>query len=181
MYELPQITEFNDNAIGIDPEGCGCTDCIVGNSIPEDNTDMVQKLVNAHLNAGRRIINRTSSNIIVYRDQNGEGKWLTTYGYNPAVITEDHHRPVEYDEADPIIILHSEYCACDSCEAGTTIPAESFEAFEEAYNRHVDQHVPLYNESGSVLVILKSYHDGCYNIIPIETPMGDSVKVIAPR
>lgn len=30
-------TQFKDNKIGVDPAGCGCTDCIIGNSIPEDN------------------------------------------------------------------------------------------------------------------------------------------------
>jgi hypothetical protein len=33
---LPRRTEFKENAIAIDPAGCGCRECLVGSSFPEN-------------------------------------------------------------------------------------------------------------------------------------------------
>lgn len=35
----PAETGFVENGVGIDPPGCGCTDCIIGDSIPFDETN----------------------------------------------------------------------------------------------------------------------------------------------
>lgn len=178
MYEIPETTEFTGNAIGIDPDNCGCTDCLVSNSVPANDTDMVQKIVNAHLNAGRKIINRTSAPMVIYRDRNGEGKWIWIYGYDFTVIPEDHNRVDEYYNSNPINIIHAEYCACGGCEAGMSTPAEQGAAFTEAYDTHINNHIPMYNESGSVLIVGKSYSDDDYTVMAIDTPMPDSVEVI---
>ena len=181
MYQLRQTTEFIDNAIGIDPDNCGCTDCLVGNSIPASNTGMIQDLVNAHLNAGRKIINRASAPLVIYRDENGAGKWFWTYGYGHTVIPEDRNRPVEYMDSDPILVIHTAYCVCGGCETGMSIPAEEGEKFTDVYNNHIENHIPLYNETGSTLIVGKSYGDFNYSIITIDTPMSESVDIINDR
>ena len=50
-------TDFDGDALGLDPGGCGCTDCLVGNSIPIDSPRM-KDLAQAAAN-GRKIVNRS--------------------------------------------------------------------------------------------------------------------------
>lgn len=56
-------TDFLDNAIAVDPPTCGCTDCIVGNSVNLDEDGMRELAVQALL--GRRVINRTGRPLIL--------------------------------------------------------------------------------------------------------------------
>lgn len=58
-------TDFIDNAIAVDPPTCGCTDCIVGNSVNLDEDGMPELAAQALL--GRRVINRTSRPVILLR------------------------------------------------------------------------------------------------------------------
>jgi hypothetical protein len=53
-------TDFRENGVGIDPEGCGCTDCIVGNSIPydEDNAKKLAILAYQVKYEGRKFYSR---------------------------------------------------------------------------------------------------------------------------
>lgn len=55
--KLKDTTEFVDNAIALDPAGCACTDCIIGDAYPEDRVD-VDDLVREAALAGRYIIDR---------------------------------------------------------------------------------------------------------------------------
>lgn len=42
---LQETTSFKHNGVGIDPAGCGCTDCIVGDSINVDDADKMKMLM----------------------------------------------------------------------------------------------------------------------------------------
>lgn len=62
-FGFPVETDWVDNALGIDPPGCGCMDCIVGASVPFDSPRM-HNLAQAAL-AGRPIRNRTDYAIVL--------------------------------------------------------------------------------------------------------------------
>jgi len=64
-----QDTEFQDNAIAIDPTGCGCTDCIIGDSIPLDSpsSDALLDIVLRN----RPFINRTSVTVAIIELSDG--------------------------------------------------------------------------------------------------------------
>lgn len=64
-----EVTEFIDNAIGIDPVGCGCTDCAIGISIPWDYPQL-DDLAVAFIH-GRAIVNRTEGPIDVIIREDG--------------------------------------------------------------------------------------------------------------
>ena len=68
-YGLPVETEFMFNEIGIDPEGCGCTDCIVGNSIPLDDEARIQSLALAVAEGARTALNRTGSDLVLVENR----------------------------------------------------------------------------------------------------------------
>lgn len=54
-------TEFVDNGFGIDPDGCGCTDCLVGQAFhPSDSGRM-----GAAIRQGRPLHNRTGHEVIL--------------------------------------------------------------------------------------------------------------------
>lgn len=63
-------TEFEGNAFAIDPEGCGCTDCITGQAFhPSDEWNLKKVLAQ-----GRELINRTGHEVILpngFRLDNG--------------------------------------------------------------------------------------------------------------
>ncbi|WP_280412611.1 hypothetical protein [Nocardia asiatica] len=59
---IKQFTVFRNNAIAIDPSGCGCTDCLCGDSIPYvfvDDEELVTQIMR-----GREVINRTDTELM---------------------------------------------------------------------------------------------------------------------
>lgn len=64
---IRDYTEFKHNAVGIDPAGCGCTDCIVGNSIPLDDFNLDELAKQAM--AGRALNNRTGLPLVLDRSR----------------------------------------------------------------------------------------------------------------
>lgn len=71
MGYIKENTVFKGNAVGVDPAGCACTDCCVGDSIPLDETWNLEELAKEHLLYGRKIANRSSQKLLVYRDDEG--------------------------------------------------------------------------------------------------------------
>lgn len=65
---IKDFTDFTNNAVGIDPPGCGCTDCIIGNSIPLDYSWDMDELAKQAIR-GRPVINRTSMPLALVRSE----------------------------------------------------------------------------------------------------------------
>jgi len=60
-YGLKVKTDFKENAFGIDPEGCGCTDCLIGEAFhPSDDYRL-----ELAIRYGRILINRTGHEVIL--------------------------------------------------------------------------------------------------------------------
>ncbi|WP_331757984.1 hypothetical protein OG225_41800 (plasmid) [Nocardia sp. NBC_01377] len=57
-------TDFINNGVGIDPPECGCTDCIVGNSVPLGSGGDLDRLA-AQALQGRILINRASEPVVL--------------------------------------------------------------------------------------------------------------------
>ena len=64
-------TEFKENGFGIDPDDCGCTDCIIGYAFhPSDSWRLAKAIAQ-----GRTLYNRSSQEVILpngYRLNDGE-------------------------------------------------------------------------------------------------------------
>lgn len=54
-------TDFEENGFGIDPHGCGCTDCITGQAF--NVSDMFR--IKAAVNQGRTLYNRTGHEVFL--------------------------------------------------------------------------------------------------------------------
>lgn len=67
-FGLKETTAFVGDAIGIDPPDCGCTDCILGDSVPLAESNGAS-LAAAIIEGGREVVNRLSGDIyLVIRD-----------------------------------------------------------------------------------------------------------------
>lgn len=61
-HGLRRKTDFKENGFGIDPEGCGCTDCITGQSF---NLVFDAWKIEKALRSGRTLYNRTGHEIVL--------------------------------------------------------------------------------------------------------------------
>jgi hypothetical protein len=166
---LREETEFIHNAIGVDPSGCGCTDCIVGNSMPEDSYD-IEELVRAHFEEGRRVVNRTSGTIVMYKT--GPGKYkMDVVGSREINIMEETRSwndPEDYD-----YVLHASYCVCNSCERSETIPVSDESRADLALRAHYNDGETVYNGTGYTLLTFQNW-DESYKVEEIDLPYEDS-------
>lgn len=180
MSSLKRITCFTNDAIGIDPAGCGCTDCIVGDSIPADHAGSIQELIEEHFNEGREILNRDYYNIVIYLDEEGNGAWEYHEGENLDILPMDTFRYEEYNALDrnPIVIIHPPAHRCETCQSGESIPADTSAKFDEAYLRHRTQAASLYNESGHILLVAKGYTEPVYTVSTIDAHDEYSIEVL---
>jgi hypothetical protein len=92
---LREETDFIGDAIGIDPTDCGCTDCIVGNSIPLGEIHLIEELVRAHFEEDRKVIFRCGGAIVMYRSRYGEYKWEPLY--SEALLQHDVISPEQHE------------------------------------------------------------------------------------
>lgn len=80
-------TVFKENGIGIDPEGCACTDCSVGYSFPANqpfyNDNLAQDIIQ-----GRKLWNRTGERVRV-EVENDEIQFIVDYDDSKFVVYLD--------------------------------------------------------------------------------------------
>lgn len=153
---LREDTEFIGNAIGIDPIGCGCTDCIVGNSMPEDDYN-IDELIKAHLDGGRKIVNRTSGTIIMYKTGSGDYKMDSVGSTNVSFIPEGHSSEDEdkYDD-----VLHTSDCSCDGCDYyKTSFPISETTRLGYTLDYYFEGEKTLLNWTGYTLLVYKTWDD----------------------
>lgn len=181
---LNDITDFIGNAIGIDPSGCGCTDCIVGHSIPEDSS-YLEELLRAHVEEGRDIVNRTyASALLVYRDRNGSYSYDSLYLPDERAEIEIIEEQEQYRDDYGIVILDSYRRTADyviqsygeDAEEVRVVDVNDDAAMMKALEDHFQNGVELTNRTYSTLVVHESY--GEYGHVLINPYEGTEISII---
>lgn len=176
-------TDFINNAIGIDPSGCGCTDCIVGNSIPEGDS-RIPELIQEHFTEGRAIVNRTYSSVLVaYKSSNGE------YTYDSLSLPDPSAevRVIEPEESsydgEGVVICESDadgyepmLRADDDPDNVKVISVHDDEAMAIAVEKHFRYNKRIVNRTYETIIAHESYGD--YGFITISRRPGTEVSVI---
>lgn len=150
---LPETTDFIDNAIGIDPAGCGCTDCIVRNSIPLDATSDIEELVRAHFMTGRKIINRSSSTLAIYVNASAEIVVEALECSGPVI---DTLAPDKYSEAAYALYASAEDAEED--EQGQVVGLDSYGLdVDDAIEDYYQNNATLVNRTDATLILYRNY------------------------
>lgn len=82
---LPARTDFRGNAFAIDPEGCGCTDCLTGEAVHPSNVIKLREIIEA----GRSLINRTGHEVILPNGYRLDDDRV----WHPLMGSEQYHCP----------------------------------------------------------------------------------------
>lgn len=170
-------TDFIGNAIGIDPSNCGCTDCIVGNSIPESDS-RIPELIQEHFTEGRRIVNRTYSSVLVaYKSANGEYTYDCISLSDPAAEV----RVIEPEESsydgNAIVICESDadgyepmLRADEDPDDTKVISRYDDDAMAKAIEKHFRYNKRVINRTYQTIVFHESY--GEYGYVAIDARRG---------
>lgn len=107
--DLPLTTPFIGDAVAIDPDDCGCTDCILGDAIhpstPEGNQLAAEHMARPATEA-RRVINRTSQTLFaVARRRDLPEDQNTDYPMNDLRRCFDFYLSAEQPEPDELAII----------------------------------------------------------------------------
>jgi hypothetical protein len=181
---LREETDFISNAIGIDPSGCGCTDCIVGNSIPESDASGISELLQEHFTEGRAIVNRTYSRVLVaYKSANGEYTYESLSLPDPSAEV----RVIEPEESsydgEGIVICESDadgyepmLRADDDPDNVKVISIHDDDAMASAIEKHFRYNKSVVNRIYETIIAHESYGD--YGFITINHRQNTEVSII---
>lgn len=182
---LNDTTDFIGNAIGIDPSGCGCLDCSIGNSIPE-NSPYMDELLRAHIEEGRDIVNRTHASVLLVYKDSRSGACL----YEPLYISDERaqidiiEEAYEYHDDYGIAVYDSyrrtaEYVIQsygEDAEEVKSVDVNDDAAFEKALSDHFVNGTDLTNRTYSTLVVYESY--GEYGHRLLDVAEGTEISII---
>jgi hypothetical protein len=150
---LREETDFIGDAIGIDPAECGCTDCIVGNSIPLGDAHLIEELVRAHFEEGRKVIFRCGGAIVLYRSRNGEYKWQPLYSEAPVqydVISPEQHE-YDYMDGEGTIVTEDAFPRPES-----TIDVGDSQGMERLVEEHFVEGEIIINRTKETLIVYRT-------------------------
>lgn len=149
-------TDFIDNAIAIDPDNCGCTDCIVGNSIPLHDTYNLELLAMMHFATGRKIINRSSRTLLIYINKNDEAVVEALDCSGPIIDTLPSESLLSAERAD-YALYDSDDDAEDS-KADTAVVLDRYAIdVEAAVEAYYTDNANLVNCSDSTVVLYRNF------------------------
>lgn len=159
MTHLPETTCFYNDALAFDPAGCGCTDCIVGDSIPLDETKKIATAIEEHFIDYREIINRTGQSLVLYRNQDDEFDFDYLYhGDKSSTVVVLEPMEKRYDPERGTFFFHSEGCPCSVCETGiSSTPVDNEEKALSFADRHFIKGAVLENHTDKTIVLTRQY------------------------
>lgn len=176
MPELKATTTFVNDAIRIDPSGCGCMDCFTGDSIPEDSP-LMQELLDSAINEGRELIHLGDCQWVLYRNRYGHGEIMGLYdgAREYEVLEEDNGSMWDEEENKKVLSLRLPYREYTNYEDSEFLILEDDNA---ECTRILDEKIAagyrLANETGAVLVYAKTYMD-TYTFYEVETDDPESI------
>lgn len=153
---LRDETDFINNAIGIDPAGCGCLDCGIGNSIPEDEDQKITELLKAHFEEGREIVNRSGSTVVAYRNRRGdyESTWVPVSESRTnfeVIAPEEAYFDYSMDEGTVVSDDHT-----PEDEAEGAVKVEDDDAMKELVEKHFKHGEIIVNRTSETLVVYRT-------------------------
>lgn len=171
MTEIPDTTVFINDAIGIDPSGCGCTDCIIHSSIPADDYDRIEEAVRQHFEEGREIINRTGGSIILFFNDCGKYDMMDVYHSAFAGETEvlAPIDPEDSMDAPWVIYVHPEDCTCQRCyeDSDRVTKVNNEEGMRKFAEKYFREGFMIENHTKETIVIGMKYGEFAFQEIPV--------------
>lgn len=175
---LRHTTDFIDNAIAIDPTDCGCTDCIVGNSIPLHDTYNLELLAMMHFATGRKIINRSSRTLLIYINKEDEACVEALDCSGPVIDTlQPSQSLLSADRAD-YAFYDSEDDAEDSKAHKAVVLDRYAMDVEEAVNDYYFDNANLVNCSDSALVLYRNFMSR-FTVKKVDTNHPEKIIILA--
>jgi hypothetical protein len=176
---LKEITGFINDAIGIDPDDCGCTDCGIGDSIPLGETHRIEELLKAHFEEGREIVNRTGSTIVAYRTRQGDYEWewvsVTGSGTSFDVIAPEESY-FAYSEGEGTVVSDDD---TPEDEREGAVDVEDDTLMNELAEKHFRHGEVVINRTSQALLMYATRY-GEFGYVPLDTAKDDPVTSVLP-
>jgi hypothetical protein len=176
-------TDFDDNAIGIDPADCGCVDCQVGNSIPESDISSIRELLQEHFTEGRKIVNRTYASILVaYKSTDGVYTYASLSLPDPSAEIRVIEPEASSYDGESIVICESSgdyepnLGADDDPDNVKIISRDNRGGITMAIEKHFRFNRRIANRTPETFIFHESY--GEYGYVALDIRRGTQVSII---